>query len=91
MIDHYESKLKIIIQKYICAFGVKIKIMTEPIPGMSNKKELLDEIVNRNKLGNKKSHSETSLQQYGENDDVFTIDAGQDPGVSILMCLTLKS
>lgn len=81
MIDHYESKLKIIIQKYICAFGVKIKIMTEPIPGMSNKKELLDEIVNRNKLGNKKSHSETSLQQYGENDDVFTIDAGQDPGV----------
>nr|XP_049697006.1 proton channel OtopLc [Helicoverpa armigera] len=47
------------------------------------KKEVLDEIVNRGKLGDKKFHSETSLQQFGEDEgaDAPETPAGDDPGV----------
>ncbi|KAJ8726943.1 hypothetical protein PYW08_015340 [Mythimna loreyi] len=47
------------------------------------KKEVLDAIVNRGKLGDKKFHSETSLQQFGEDEGVSASDAGNgdDPGV----------
>lgn len=42
------------------------------------RKEVLDEIINRGKLGNKKFHSETSLQQFGEDEagDITSADPG---------------
>lgn len=46
-------------------------------------KEVMDEIVNRKKLGDKKSHSETSLQNLEDIDESVIIDAGKDPGVSV--------
>lgn len=45
------------------------------------KKELMDEIVNRKNMGDKKFHSETSLQQFG--DDEATTPEVDDPGVCI--------
>lgn len=47
------------------------------------KKEFLDEIVNRKKMGDKKFHSESSLQHFGEEDENNISDSTQDPGVSI--------
>ncbi|XP_072941899.1 proton channel OtopLc-like [Epargyreus clarus] len=44
------------------------------------KKELLDEIVNRKKLGDKKFHSESSLQHFGEDDEAS--DSNKDPEVN---------
>ncbi|CAH2063365.1 unnamed protein product, partial [Iphiclides podalirius] len=44
-------------------------------------KEVLDEIVNRKKLGDKKSHSETSLQNLDENEEGNFSDISKDPGV----------
>ncbi|CAH0669009.1 unnamed protein product [Spodoptera exigua] len=46
------------------------------------KKEVLDEIMNRGNLGDKKFHSETSLQQFGEDEGVDTPEVSvEDPGV----------
>lgn len=46
------------------------------------RKEMLDEIVNRKNLGDKKFHSETSLQQFGENEiDIESRSDENDPGV----------
>ncbi|XP_014356010.2 proton channel OtopLc [Papilio machaon] len=44
-------------------------------------KEVMEEIVNRKKLGDKKSHSETSLQNLEDIDESVVTDAGKDPGV----------
>ncbi|CAH0717237.1 unnamed protein product, partial [Brenthis ino] len=44
------------------------------------KKEMLEEIVNRKNLGDKKFHSETSLQQFGEQDENGN-ENENDPGV----------
>ncbi|XP_075972823.1 proton channel OtopLc-like [Anticarsia gemmatalis] len=52
--------------------------MTDPAAA---KKEVLDEIINRGKLGRKKFHSETSLQQFGEDEATDVSEAGPDPGV----------
>lgn len=54
-----------------------------------SKKEILDEIVNRGKLGNKKFHSETSLQQFGEDEGVNPSELGtdEDPGVCTTIAL----
>lgn len=48
------------------------------------KKEVLDEIANRGKLGDMKFHSETSLQKFGEDEGAAASEAGkgEDPGVS---------
>lgn len=58
------------------------------------KKKVLEEITNKN-LGSKRYHSETSLQQYEENeDDVFEDRGEKDPGVRkaiILIILWLVS
>ena len=50
----------------------------------STKKEDLDEIVNREKMGDKKFHSETSLQKFGEEEGMEASETGNgdDPGVS---------
>ncbi|XP_026747058.1 proton channel OtopLc-like [Trichoplusia ni] len=47
------------------------------------KKFVLDEIINRGKLGDKKFHSETSLQQFGEEQspDIIETPTDDDPGV----------
>lgn len=47
------------------------------------KKFVLDEIINRGKLGDKKFHSETSLQQFGEDQspDIIETPTDDDPGV----------
>ncbi|KAI8440151.1 hypothetical protein MSG28_001547 [Choristoneura fumiferana] len=47
------------------------------------RKEVLEEIVNRKKMGDKKFHSETSLQHYGEEDqpDYDDVETDKDPGV----------
>ncbi|XP_038213292.1 proton channel OtopLc-like [Zerene cesonia] len=50
--------------------------MTESLP----RKELMDEIVSRKNLGDKKFHSETSLQNF-ENDDAVSPEVAEDPGV----------
>ncbi|CAH0628945.1 unnamed protein product [Chrysodeixis includens] len=44
---------------------------------------VLDEIINRGKLGDKKFHSETSLQQFGEDQspDILETPTEEDPGV----------
>ncbi|KAG6465068.1 hypothetical protein O3G_MSEX014919 [Manduca sexta] len=55
--------------------------MTDTNVQTPSKKELLDEIVNRKKLGDKKFHSESSLQQFGENEETNGSDTNQDPGV----------
>lgn len=47
--------------------------------------EVLNETMNRGEkgLGGKKSHSETSLQHFGEDEGIDTPDvSGEDPGVS---------
>lgn len=54
--------------------------MTEP---SKDKKDLLEEILNRKNLGEKKYHSETSLQKFGEENEEQTPELTQDPGVSI--------
>ncbi|XP_047989046.1 proton channel OtopLc-like [Leguminivora glycinivorella] len=58
--------------------------MTETGTG-NIRKDLLDEIVNRKRMGDKKFHSETSLQHYDEPDDEPDYDmeaeADRDPGV----------
>ncbi|XP_041972894.1 proton channel OtopLc-like [Aricia agestis] len=50
------------------------------------RKEMLKEIVNRKNMGDKKFHSETSLQHFGEivddDDDDDVSDSGKDPGVT---------
>lgn len=51
--------------------------MTDP---NFDRKEMLDEIINRKKMGDKKFHSETSLQHYNEDEDS---DFSKDPGVCI--------
>ncbi|CAB3256575.1 unnamed protein product [Arctia plantaginis] len=43
------------------------------------KNEVLDEIMNRGKLGDKKFHSETSLQKYGEDEPADVVPT--DPAV----------
>lgn len=50
------------------------------------RKQVLDEILNRGKLGVKKFHSETSLQQFGEDEEANVSVTGteDDPGV----CMT---
>ncbi|KAJ0179283.1 hypothetical protein K1T71_004995 [Dendrolimus kikuchii] len=45
------------------------------------KKEFLDEIINRKKMGDKKFHSESSLQHFAEDDENNISDSTQDPGV----------
>lgn len=45
-------------------------------------KEVLEEILNRKKLGDKKFHSETSLQNLEENEEGNNSDSSKDPGVS---------
>lgn len=57
--------------------------MTDP---NFDRQEVLDEIINRKKLGDKKFHSETSLQHFNEDaeEDVFP-SKENDPGVCILV------
>ncbi|XP_049865002.1 proton channel OtopLc-like [Pectinophora gossypiella] len=52
--------------------------MTEPneVP-----KDLMEEIMNRSKLGAHRSHSETSLQNFGEDEHPHTPEVFEDPGV----------
>lgn len=57
--------------------------MTDP----SVSRTFLDEIVNRKKMGDKKFHSETSLQQFGENEESKSPDSDRDPGASIVLSL----
>ncbi|XP_063616079.1 proton channel OtopLc-like [Cydia splendana] len=47
------------------------------------RKDILDEIVNRKRMGDKKFHSETSLQHYEEPEDEpdYDVEADGDPGV----------
>ncbi|CAH2268167.1 jg8174 [Pararge aegeria aegeria] len=52
--------------------------MTEPI---TDKKETMEEIVNRKNLGEKKYHSETSLQKFGDENEEQDQDIAKDPGV----------
>lgn len=48
------------------------------------KKQVLDEIINRNSMGDKKYHSETSLQQFGDEEEGSGEDVGsKDPGVRL--------
>ena len=55
----------------------------------TTRKEVLDQIINRGKLGDKKFHSETSLQQFGEDEgaDAAETGAGDDPGVRTDNCI----
>lgn len=48
------------------------------------RREVLEEIVNRKKMGDKKFHSETSLQHYEDEDqpDYDDVEGDKDPGVS---------
>lgn len=46
------------------------------------RREVLNEIENRARLGGKKSHSESSLQQFGEDEAVDISPTDPDPGVS---------
>lgn len=55
--------------------------MTDTNAQTPGRKEMLEEIVNRKKMGDKKFHSETSLQNYAEDDEDFNQDINQDPGV----------
>ncbi|XP_028177354.1 proton channel OtopLc-like isoform X1 [Ostrinia furnacalis] len=52
--------------------------MTDP---NFDRKEMLDEIITRKKLGDKKFHSETSLQRYNEDEDDVFPNKEKDPGV----------
>ncbi|XP_068627846.1 proton channel OtopLc-like [Battus philenor] len=44
-------------------------------------KEVMEEILNRNKMGDKKFHSETSLQNLDDNEGAIISDGIKDPGV----------
>lgn len=44
-----------------------------------NRRDLLQEIINKKMLGDKKFHSESSLQRFNEEEDS---DPNKDPGVS---------
>ncbi|XP_046978888.1 proton channel OtopLc-like [Vanessa cardui] len=45
------------------------------------RKEMLEDIVNRNNMGDKKFHSETSLEKFGEENQGDLSDNPNDPGV----------
>ncbi|XP_013185850.2 proton channel OtopLc [Amyelois transitella] len=47
----------------------------------NKRQEILDEIINRKKLGDKKFHSETSLQHYEEDVEKNDPETREDPGI----------
>lgn len=48
------------------------------------KKERLDDIVNKNNMGDKKFHSESSLQHFVEDEEAQSPHVIKDPGVCTL-------
>ena len=59
----------------------------------TSRKEMLEEIVNRKNLGDKKFHSETSLQKFGEDGENEIENESRsdenDPGVCIFLALII--
>lgn len=54
------------------------------------KKDRLDETVNRNNMGDKKFHSETSLQHFGEDEEPHSPDVVKDPGVCTFCFISIS-
>lgn len=51
------------------------------------KKERLDDIVHKNNMGDKKCHSESSLQHFVEDEEAQSPHVIKDPGVRIFLII----